>query len=105
MIKAVFYKDNGRLSGFSVSGHAGYGTRGNDVACASVSSAAQLVCNTVTEYFGDSAEINVLENLLEMKLDSSCSEASVKLLGSFCEHLGFIGEEFPGAVKISFCGE
>ncbi|MBQ7783282.1 MAG: ribosomal-processing cysteine protease Prp [Oscillospiraceae bacterium] len=31
MIKAVFFKKDGRLSGFSLSGHAGYGTRGNDV--------------------------------------------------------------------------
>ena len=53
MIKAVFYTENGGLSGFSLTGHAGCGTAGNDVACAAVSSAAELTCNTITDFFGD----------------------------------------------------
>ncbi|MGN1089577.1 MAG: ribosomal-processing cysteine protease Prp [Huintestinicola sp.] len=100
MIKAVFFKENSNLSGFSLSGHAGYGTKGNDVACASVSSAAQLVCNTISEHFGDEADITVLENELTLKLKRG-GENSVKLLDSFYEHLGFISEEFPRAVSIS----
>ena len=67
MIKAVFYKKNGGLSGFSLSGHAGWGESGSDVVCASVSSAAELVCNTVTDFFNDEAEVSVLENKLALK--------------------------------------
>lgn len=102
MIKAVFFKDNGRLSGFSLSGHAGYGTSGNDIACASVSSAAELVCNTITDFFGDEAEVRVLDNRLILRLKSGCGEASVKLIESFHAHLGFISEEFPRSIGISF---
>ncbi|UKI17438.1 MAG: ribosomal-processing cysteine protease Prp [Ruminococcus sp.] len=45
---------------FSLSGHAGWGESGSDVVCASVSSAAELVCNTVTDFFNDEAEVSVL---------------------------------------------
>ena len=45
MIKADFYLNtDGSYRGFSVSGHAGYAKRGQDIVCASVSS---LVINTV----------------------------------------------------------
>ena len=106
MIKAVFYKKNGGLSGFSLSGHAGWGESGSDgaaagsgVVCASVSSAAELVCNTVTDFFNDEAEVSVLENKLALKLKSG-SENSRRLLESFYAHLGLISEEFPGCIRI-----
>ena len=101
MIKAVFFKENGRLSGFSLSGHAGYGTSGNDVACAAVSSAAQLTVNTVVEFFGDDADVSVLDNTLELKIKNGC-DYSYKLIDSFHTHLSFIEEEFPRSIKITF---
>ena len=99
MIKAVFYKKNGGLSGFSLSGHAGWGESGSDGVCASVSSEAELVCNTVTDFFNDEAEVSVLENKLALKLKSG-SENSRRLLESFYAHLGLISEEFPGCIRI-----
>jgi len=99
MIKAVFYKQNGGLSGFSISGHAGLGESGRDVACAAVSSAAQLVCNTVTDFFKDEAEVSAEENRLQLKMKSD-SENSRRLIESFYTHLGFISLEFPGCIRI-----
>lgn len=100
MIKAVFFTENGRLSGFSLSGHAGYGTAGNDVACAAVSSAAELTCNTVTEFFGDDADISVSENMLTLRLKDEGCGYSEKLIESFRTHLSFISEEFPRSIQI-----
>lgn len=100
MIKAVFFTENGRLSGFSLSGHAGYGTAGNDVACAAVSSAAELTCNTVTEFFGDDADVSVSENMLTLRLKNKGCGYSEKLIESFKTHLGFISEEFPRSIQI-----
>lgn len=37
MIRVVVYKRSNRISGFSVSGHAGYGEKGTDIVCAAVS--------------------------------------------------------------------
>lgn len=100
MIKAVFFTENGRLSGFSLSGHAGYGTAGNDVACAAVSSAAELTCNTVTEFFGDDADVSVSENMLTLRLKNEGCGYSEKLIESFKTHLGFISKEFPRSIQI-----
>ncbi len=100
MIKAVFFKKDGRLSGFSLSGHAGYGTRGNDVCCAAVSSAAELVCNTVTDFFGCDAQAEAADNCVTLNMKSGCGEG-YKLIESFYTHLGFIAEEFPHGIMIS----
>ena len=100
MIKAVFYKENGGLSGFSLSGHAGYGTQGNDVVCAAVSSASELTCNTVTEFFGDEAQVGVEENTLILRLKNGSCEYSRKLIESFKVHLELINEEYPDSIRI-----
>jgi uncharacterized protein YsxB (DUF464 family) len=101
MIKAVFFtENNGRLSGFSLSGHAGCGTAGNDVACAAVSSAAELTCNTVTDFFGDEADVSAEENMLTLRLKNNGCGYSEKLIESFKTHLGFISEEYPRSIQI-----
>ncbi|MGN0666064.1 MAG: ribosomal-processing cysteine protease Prp [Huintestinicola sp.] len=100
MIKAVFSKENGLYSGFDLCGHAEFAEYGQDIVCASVSSAAQLVINTITDHFCDDAEVYVQENRLGISIRSGC-DASHKLIASFKEHLGFIGEEFPHTIKIT----
>ncbi|MGN0643306.1 MAG: ribosomal-processing cysteine protease Prp [Huintestinicola sp.] len=100
MIKAVFFRKNGQLSGFDLSGHAGYADRGYDIVCASVSSAAQLVMNTVTEHFKADALAEAYEDRLYLMVISSC-DASFKLIESMHEHLGFIAEEFAGTISIT----
>ena len=42
MIKIVIYKaQDGEITGFKVTGHSGYGTRGKDIVCSAVSALAQ----------------------------------------------------------------
>ncbi len=91
-LKAVFYKKDGQFTGFSVSGHAGYGEEGNDIVCASISSAVMLVCNTITEHFKADAEVEVLENEINLKLRDN-DTASKQLLASFHQHMEIIAEE------------
>ena len=91
-LRAVFFKKNGQLTGFSVSGHAGYGTEGNDIVCASISSAVMLVCNTITDFFKADAEVEVLENEISLHLRDG-DPASIQLLASFYQHMEFIAEE------------
>ncbi len=92
MLKAVFYKQDDLFRGFSVSGHAGYGTEGNDIVCASISSAVMLVCNTVTEFFKAKADVDVRENEIILKLLDDSVPAE-QLLESFYQHMVFIAEE------------
>ena len=61
MTKIVIRKTNGRYSGFSCSGHAGYAERGSDIVCAAVS---VLVINT----------INAMEALAAAEMEVSTRE-------------------------------
>ncbi len=92
MLKAVFYKQGNDLTGFSVSGHAGYGTEGNDIVCAAISSNVMLVCNTVTEFFKAEADVEVKENEIILLLKEDNAPAK-QLLASFFQHMEIIAEE------------
>ena len=49
MTKATFYFDKNVPYGFLISGHSDFAEEGYDIVCASISSAAYLVANTITE--------------------------------------------------------
>ncbi|MDE7194288.1 MAG: ribosomal-processing cysteine protease Prp [Oscillospiraceae bacterium] len=103
MIKAVFYRHSsggseGVLCGFSVSGHAGCGSEGNDIVCAAVSSAVMLVCNAVTDHFKAAAEVGVEENRITLALKEENTPAQ-RLIEAFYGHLEIIAEEH-GRVKL-----
>ena len=102
MIIADFFKtpDN-KLKGFSVSGHSMTAESGLDICCASVSSAVMLTANTVTDSFKLDAKVRVEENEIKLKLGDDPEGQGDKLVLALLEHLYFIGEQFPGAVKVS----
>ena len=82
-----------KFSGFEISGHAGYGeavseNEGSDIVCAAVSSCTMLVCNCITENFGEKAEVTVEENRITLRLsDDKPNKAAIQLLSAFYEHL------------------
>ncbi|MBE6902335.1 MAG: ribosomal-processing cysteine protease Prp [Ruminococcaceae bacterium] len=92
MLKAVFYKQGDGFSGFSVSGHAGYGTEGNDIVCAAITSAVELTCNTITEFFGAAASVEVLENEVRLTLKDDSAPAR-QLIASLHAHIAYIAQE------------
>ena len=96
MLKCVFrlgeFENVKSFSGFEISGHAGYGTAGNDIVCAAVSSCTMLVCNCITENFGAKAKVDVGENRIVLRIEEP-NEAAVKLLSAFYEHLETISED------------
>lgn len=44
MIKIKIFKTKGNITGFEMSGHAGYAKSGHDIVCAAVSSISQSAC-------------------------------------------------------------
>lgn len=102
MIRADFYRSReNRLLGFHISGHAGLAEEGYDVACAAVSSAVMMTCNTVTDVFKIDAKVDVDENDILLKLgDDSAGNGDRLLLGLMLQ-LDMISQEYPSAVKIS----
>ena len=103
MLKCVFrlgeFNGEKKFAGFEISGHAGYGEavseyEGNDIVCAAVSSCAMLVCNCVTENFGEKAEVKAEENRITLTLTENPDKAAVQLLSAFYEHLEALSEDY-----------
>ena len=81
MIKAIFYKKGETLKGFESSGHSGYAEEGSDVICASVSSAAYMAANTLTEIVGDRADIDVDDGYLRLTVKEPSEKTEIVLQG------------------------
>ncbi len=102
MISARFTKRQGRLVGFSVSGHAGYAAQGEDLVCACVSSAVQLVVNTLTECCRISAAVEVLENQIICTLPEDCTaEFASQLLEGLRLHLTLLEQDYPHTIELT----
>ena len=93
MIRATFYRKGDKLCGFEFSGHSGYAEEGSDIICASVSSAAYMTVNTVTDVIGDYGEATVDEGYLEFTTASDKSEVQAVLKG-FELHVKALAEEY-----------
>ena len=58
MIRAKFFSKAGHLTGFSVSGHAGYADAGQDIVCSAVSALTTATANGLTEVAGIAAKVS-----------------------------------------------
>ncbi|MBO6116028.1 MAG: ribosomal-processing cysteine protease Prp [Ruminococcus sp.] len=98
MIRAGFKKSNGFLTGFDISGHAGYADSGQDIVCAAVSSAVQLTLNLLAE-FGFGPEVNIGDNII--KCSVAPADGASRIIDQLEKHLGSVLEEFPKTIKIT----
>ena len=96
MIKVRLLIGNDRLTGFDISGHAMFAENGSDIVCASVSSAAYMAANTVTEIIGAAAEVSFL-----LKEDN---EAAFAVLDGLRLHLTELSKQYPKNIKIIYGG-
>ena len=101
MIQADFKKTEGAFSSFCLSGHAGYGDYGEDIVCASVTSAVQLTTNALTEVFHIPAKVTVLENTIKLVLPGKTQAAAPLLLEALWLHLTVLSEDYPGTIKVN----
>lgn len=102
MLKCVFQKSGIGFSGFEISGHAGYGTAGNDIVCAAVSSCVMLTCNAITDFFKADADIVISENEIRLVLndENGCAK---RLIWALYDHILYIAEDHP-KVKVTVLG-
>lgn len=102
MIEARFSRRNGKLCGFSVSGHAGYAAHGEDIVCASVTSAVQLTANGITETAGVPATVTAEENRISLILPEPCDHPSAYvLLEALKLHLELLSQDYPNTIVIA----
>ncbi len=93
MTKVVFYEQDEKLRGFLIKEHSGYDEEGYDIVCASISSAAYLTANTLTEIVGAKADIELREAYFRFILRDKLAEAENHLKGLKL-HLESLAEEY-----------
>lgn len=101
MIRAEFFSKAGRLTGFSVSGHAGYADAGEDIVCAAVSSAVQLTANGITEVLGVKARVTAENDTVSLQMDSLPGKDAEAFLKTLRLHLEVLAEDYPKNVKLT----
>ena len=102
MIRADFLSlPDGRLLGFRLCGHAGWGEEGTDIVCAAVSSAAYLVANTATDVLGVTPlSLRVAEDSMLLRLEERDEPACRNLLRGLRLHLCGLEEQYPGFLRV-----
>ena len=101
MTSVRFLADKNSLYGFEISGHCS--KNGDDevgrLVCASVSSAAYMVANTITEIIGDKADILVDEAKMVLVCKNP-SDATKKVLEGLRLHLTALSDDYSNNIKI-----
>ena len=71
---SLFRNQSRQITGFTVSGHAGYGEKGTDIVCAAVTTAAMTAVNGLTDAAGIQLTPVVREGYLACTLPEVLSE-------------------------------
>ena len=104
MIKADFYDREGRITGFSVSGHSGYAEAGADVVCASVSAAVTFADAVIREVLGESAKTKVDDGnaAVTLTLPARCEneDAVQAVLTGMMLTLGALRDDYPDYIEV-----
>lgn len=103
MIKVSFAKSGDLIRGFTLEGHSGAGSVGNDIVCAAVSSAAYMTVNTITDVLNLSPCIDVDDGFMAIELSSAEIEKAQEILRGFRLHLTELSKDYKEniTVKIS----
>ena len=103
MIRVRFLIGNNRLTGFEISGHAFFAENGRDVVCASVSSAALMAANTVTDVICANAEAKADDGKMSLMLRESNEQCDAVLKGLEL-HLTELSKQYPQNIKVIYGG-
>ncbi|MDD6275533.1 MAG: ribosomal-processing cysteine protease Prp [Clostridia bacterium] len=101
MIEVRFFTDGELLSGFEISGHSDYADdEQDDIVCASVSSAAYMAANTVTDIIGLAADIRIDDGYMKFQLRGNFSEAQ-QILKGLRLHLESLAQDYSDYIKVT----
>lgn len=94
---------DGKLEGFRIAGHSGYGEEGQDIVCAAVSSAAYMTINTVTDVLGVTPlSLRVEEGDLFFRVETKDEPSCRNLLRGLKLHLTGLEEQYSGFIKVGY---
>ncbi|MBQ1868200.1 MULTISPECIES: ribosomal-processing cysteine protease Prp [Selenomonas] len=96
----VFSKSDGKITGFSVSGHSGTAEHGQDIVCAGVSSLTQTALLGIMEYLHREVDYDVASGKLLVELKCDPDDLTEAILQSMLLGLIEIQKLSPEAVRI-----
>lgn len=107
MTSVIFSKEKGRITGFEISDHSDFADQGEDILCASISSAAYMAANTITEVIGVNAYVTeedepprilvILPKEMDMEKDEKCQI----VLSGLKFHLKQMSAQYKKYLKVS----
>ena len=104
MTKCEFFTENERITGFSVSGHSGYGEAGTDIVCAAVSAVVTMAEATINEVCGAKAKVRVKDEQarVTLTLPASCDEEDTvqAVLAGMMLTLVSFAEQYPDYIEV-----
>ena len=102
----MFARREGRIYGFVVTGHAGYGEEGEDIVCAAVTSAVRLVEATVNDVMGLCAavKVNQRDTTISLRLPGGLAQTAEStcqnLLTGLMVYLTQLHDEYPDHIEV-----
>ncbi len=104
MTKVEIFNQDGRINGFSVSGHSGYGEEGSDIVCAAVSAAVQFAECTINDVLGNHANTKVREDepRVTLTLPATCDDedAVQAVLTGFMLTMCSLRDDYPDYIEV-----
>ena len=103
MISIIFYHSSSHAPvGFHIEGHSGYASSGSDIICASVSSAALMAANTLSEIMGIEIDATVNDDgEMTVTVQESDAEKAKDVLLGLELHLTELSRQYPKNVTIT----
>ena len=96
--------EEGRISGFSVSGHSGYAEAGQDIVCAAISAVVTMAEATINDVCGAKAKVRVKDDQarITLTLPTSCDEEETvqAVLSGLLLTLISLREDYPDYIEV-----
>ena len=104
MTRCEFFSENGRITGFNISGHSGYAEAGSDIVCAAVSAAVAMAECTINDVCGAKAKVRVKDEnaRISLTLPASCDEeeAVQAVLAGMMLTLCSMRDDYPDYIEV-----
>ena len=104
MTKVEIFNHDGRINGFSVSGHSGYAEAGSDIVCAAVTTAVRFAECTINDVLGNHANTKVdeIEPRITLTLPAACDDedAVQDVLNGFILTMLSLRDDYPDYIEV-----
>ena len=104
MTKCEFFRENERITGFTISGHSGYAEAGQDIVCAAISAVVAMAETTINDVCGAKAKVRVKEEdaRITLTLPATCEEeeAVQAVLAGMMLYFINLRDDYPDYIEV-----